>query len=103
MLTIHEQIKCTISNSFQFGVTNTVPASNHYVAVYLSLLMYSNPSVSKMNMAAYSTFWAHEIAAFSYPCKSTLVRLVKEGVIRKCSKLTVAKESLTSENIQNII
>ena len=81
----------------------SVPASNHHVAVYLSYLTDSNPSVSKINMAVYSISWAHEIAGFSDPCKSSLVKQVKEGVIRKLSKPAVAKEPLTPEIIQKIV
>ena len=54
-------------------------------------------------MAVYSISWAHEIAGFSDPCKSSLVKQVKEGVIRILSKPAVAKEPLTPEIIQKIV
>ena len=46
----------------------SVHASNYHVAVYLQYLMHSNPSVSKINMAVFSIFWAQEIGGFSDPC-----------------------------------
>ena len=45
-------------------------------------------------MALYSISWAHGIAGFSDPCKSSLVKQVREGVIRKISKSPVSKERL---------
>ena len=70
----------------------TVPASNHHVGIYLSYLMDSCPSTSKVNMAVYSISWAHEIAGFEDPCKSNLFKQVKQGVIRQVSKPVALKD-----------
>ena len=78
-----------------------VPASNHHVPVYVSYLTDSNPSISKINMAVYSISWTHEIAGFLDPCLSSFVKQVKEGMIRKLSKPTVAKRTFNSGDYSN--
>ena len=80
-----------------------MPAANHHVAVYMSYLMGSHPSVSKINMAVYSISWTHEIAGFPDSCKFTLVKQIKEGVIRHVSKHSVQTESLSTEDIKRIV
>ena len=45
--------------------------------------MDSRSSASKVNMAVYSISWAHEIAGLEDPCKSNLVKQIKQGVIRQ--------------------
>ena len=81
----------------------SVPASNHHVGIYLSYLMDSRPSASKVNMAVYSISWAHEIAGLEDPCKSNLVKQIKQGVIRQVSKPVVSKEPLSPVDIKRIV
>ena len=81
----------------------SVPAANQHVAIYLSYLMDFHPSVSKVNMAVYSISWAHEIAGFSDPCKSTLVKQIRQGVIRQVSKPVVSKEPLSPDDLKLIV
>ena len=81
----------------------SVPASNHHVGIYLSYLMDSRPSASKVNMAVYSISWAHEIAGLEDPCKSNLVKQIKQGVIRQVSKPVVSKEPLSPFDIKRIV
>lgn len=81
----------------------SVPAANHHVGIYLSWLMDSNPSVSKVNMAVYSISWAHEIAGLPDPCKSVLVKQIRQGVIRQVSKPVEPKEPLKPEDIKRIV
>ena len=81
----------------------SVPASNHHVGIYLSYLMDSRPSASKVNMTVYSISWAHEIAGLEDPCKSNLVKQIKQGVIRQVSKPVVSKEPLSPVDIKRIV
>ena len=114
---IRLKITCIILNCFRIGVISmvtcmvtciilkkkSVPAANHHVGIYLSYLFDSHPSVSKVNMAVYSISWAHEIAGYPDPCKSSLVKQIKQGVIRKVGKPVTPKEPLTPEDIKLIV
>ena len=51
-------------------------------------------------MSVFSISWAHEIEGFSDPCNSSLEKQVKEGVIRKISRPTVAGEPLKTLSLQ---
>ena len=54
-------------------------------------------------MAVYSISWAHEIAGFPDPCKSTLVKQIRQGVIRQVSKPVVSKEPLSPIDLKRIV
>ena len=52
-------------------------------------------------MAVYSISFAYEIAGFSDPCKSSLVKQLKKGVIRKMSKSTVYMRSQIKKRVNS--
>ena len=81
----------------------SVPAANHHVGIYLAYILDSNPSVSKINMAVYSISWAHEIAGYEDPCKSSLVKQIRQGAIRQVSKPVVSKEPLSPADLKHIV
>ena len=91
---------CKWCNKYKFI---PVPAKDHHVAIYLSFLQSSNPSVSKINTAIYSILWAHIISGYNDPCKSSLVKQVKEGILRKISKPIIAKEPITPDHLKKLV
>ena len=63
----------------------------------------SHPSVSKINTAVYSISWAHIISGYNNPCKSSLVRQVKEGILRQISKPIIPKEPITPDHLKRLV
>ncbi|WAR15934.1 hypothetical protein MAR_030528, partial [Mya arenaria] len=53
-------------------------------------------SESKLNASVCNIFYAHKISCFADPCCSTLVKNVKEGILR-----SVGKKHITIEPIRN--
>ena len=91
---------CKWCNTYKFI---PVPAKDHHVAFYLSFLQSSHPSVSKINTTVYSILWAHIISGYNDPCKSSLVRQVKEGILRQISKPIIPKEPITPDHLKRLV
>ena len=85
------------------NITQTLPSLDIYVSMYLIHLTNIGKSVSTINEAYYSISWAHRLAGDRHPCKSDLVFTVKEGVPRSIGYLTVKKEPITPEILNNLV
>ncbi|WAR10357.1 hypothetical protein MAR_035433 [Mya arenaria] len=51
----------------------TIPAQPHHIAIFLTSYADQNISLSKLNAMVYAIAWAHSIAGYQDPCKSSLV------------------------------
>ena len=74
-----------------FNITLTLPASDTSVSVYLIHL--TNAGKSE---ALYAISWAHRLADLADPCKSDLVKTIREGFIRSVGRRVVKKEAYYS-------
>jgi site-specific recombinase XerD len=80
-----------------FNITLTLPASDTSVSVYLVHLTNAGESASTINEACYAIRWAHRLAGLAYPCKSDLVKTIREGSIRSVGRCIIKKEPITPE------
>ena len=83
---------CKWSNLHSFP---SLPASQFSIALYLIHLSESSKSTSKIDEAMYAISWAHTLSGFSDPCKSNLVRSVREGAHRKIGHIVKKKKNLS--------
>lgn len=72
-----------------FNITLTLPASDTSVSVYLIHLTNAGKSASTINEAFYAISWAHRLAGLADPCKSDLVKTIREGSIRSLGRCVV--------------
>lgn len=91
---------CKWSNLHSFP---SLPASQFNIALYLIHLSESAKSTSKIDEAMYAISWAHTLSGFSDPCKSNLVRSVREGAHRKIGHIVKKKEPITPDILQKIV
>jgi hypothetical protein len=90
---------CTWSNLHSFP---SLPASQFSIALYLIHLSESAKSTSKIDEAMYAISWAHTLSGFSEPCKSILVRSVREGAHRKIGHIVKKKTPITPDILQKM-
>ena len=82
----------------------SMPASDFHVSLYLIHLSKTYNSVSKIDEAFHAISWAHKLAGFSDPCKSSLCTSVKEGAHRITGHANVnKKEPITSDMLDKIV
>ena len=79
-----------------------LPAENFHIAIYLASLIQSDSSVSKIDLAIYGIGWAHELADYINPCKSQLIKTIKESVSRICKKAGNKKEPITPDILNKL-
>ena len=91
---------CKWSNLHSFP---SLPASQFSIALYLIHLSESSKSTSKIDEAMYAISWAHTLSGFSDPCKSNLVRSVREGAHRKIGHIVKKKEPITPDILQKMV
>ena len=90
---------CKWSNLHSFP---SLPASQFSIALYLIHLSESAKSTSKIDEAMYAISWAHTLSGFSEPCKSILVRSVREGAHRKIGHIVKKKTPITPDILQKM-
>ena len=81
----------------------SLPASHLHIALYLIHLSETANSINKLDEAIYAISWAHMLAGFPDPCKTSLVHSVREGAHRKIGHTVIRKEPVTPEILQNIV
>jgi hypothetical protein len=59
--------------------------------------------MSKINAMLYSIAWAHKIAGFIDPCKSSIVKLTKEFLMHKCGRPSEPKRPLSSGYMRMLV
>ena len=80
-----------------------LPASDFDVALYIVSLLQSAASYSVIDDAFYSINWVHDISDNTNPCKTSLVKNVKEGALRSVGHTVTKKEPITPEIIKKMI
>jgi hypothetical protein len=89
-----------------FNITLTLPASDTSVSVYLIHLTNAGKSASTINEAFHTISWAHRLAGLAVPCKSDIVKTIREGSIRSVGRciiknmIIIKKYMMTSEICQ---
>lgn len=86
-----------------FNITLTLPASDTSVSVYLIHLTNAGKSASTINEAFCVISWAHRLAGLADPCKSDLVKTIREGSIRSVGRCVVKKEPITPEILRQLV
>ena len=86
-----------------FIITLTLPASDTSVSVYLIHLTNAGKSASTINEVFYAISWAHILAGLADPCKSDLVKTIREGSIRSVGRCVVKKEPITPEILRQLV
>jgi len=81
----------------------SIPAQPHHIAVYLTSYAQDSFSLSKLNALVYSISWAHTVAGFQDPCKSSLVVQTKEGLARILAKPKAPKQPISPEHVLKIV
>jgi hypothetical protein len=81
----------------------TLPASDTSVSVYLIHLTNAGKSASTINEAVYAISWAHKLAGLADPCRSDLVKTIREGSIRSVGRCVVKKEPITPEILRQLV
>lgn len=85
------------------NITETLPASEVTVSVYLIHLTNIGKSTSSLNEAFYAISWAHKLAGVLNPCRMDLVNSVKEGSLRSVGHNIVKKEPITPDTLYKIV
>ena len=80
-----------------------LPASEHYVALYIIHLARNNQRSGSIESATHAISWAHTLAGYQDPCNSSLVRSVKEGAIRETSHPVTKKEPVRPEQLSKLV
>ena len=80
-----------------FNITLTLPASDTSVSVYLIHLTNAGKSASTINEAFHAISWAHRLAGLAVPCKSDIVKTIREGSIRSVGRCIIKQEPITPE------
>jgi hypothetical protein len=80
-----------------FNITLTLPASDTSVSVYLIHLTNAGKSASTINEAFHAISWAHRLAGLAVPCKSDIVKTIREGSIRSVGRCIIKKEPIIPE------
>lgn len=88
---------------FSYNITETLPALDVTVSIYLIHLINAGKSASTINEAFYAISWAHKLAGLSDPCKSDLVKTIREGCIRSVGRCVVKKEPITPEILRQLV
>jgi hypothetical protein len=60
-------------------------------------------SASTINEACYAISWAHRLAGLADPCKSDLVKTIREGSIISVGRCVVKKEPITPEILRHLV
>jgi integrase len=60
-------------------------------------------SANTINEAFYAIRWAHRLAGLAVPCKSDLVKTIREGSIRSVGRCVVKKEPITPEILRQLV
>ena len=93
---------CDWCHSFEPSLS-PLPASDTNVALYCAHLAKRGNSSGTIQSACHAISWSHSLAGFKDPCDTTLVKSVKEGAIRECSKPIVKKEPILPEHLCKIV
>ena len=86
-----------------FNITITLPASDTSVSVYLIHLTNAGKSASTINEAFCVISWAHRLTGLADPCKSDLVKTIREGSIRSVGRCVDKKEPITPEILRQLV
>lgn len=73
------------------------------MALYLIYIARNYKSASKIEEATHAITWAHNLAGFSNPCDSILVKNIKEGCLRDTGHSVTKKDPITPEILSSII
>ena len=92
--------KWAISNGL--GSSDTLPAKQFPVAIYLSSLIQTVSSPSPVVAAYYAIKWYHDMYGLESPTDSKLVKNVVEAAKRILARPTIKKEPITIDMISEI-
>ena len=76
-----------------------LPGEPIHVALYISSLIAQGSSVSVIQSALYSIKWAHDLRGLMDPTDNAFVKNLLESAKRKCSRPTIKKDIVTSDQI----
>ncbi|KAK3108077.1 hypothetical protein FSP39_000719 [Pinctada imbricata] len=85
-----------------YGVS-PLPSTGYYVSLYINHLVRKGCGASKLDQTIYSIKWAHEIAGFSNPCDSFLVRSSIQGAKRLLGRQSIPKEPISPNILQSMV
>ena len=71
--------------------------------VFISIIVNKGCGVSKLDQSIYSIKWAHEIAGFSNPCNSFLVRSSTQGAKRLLGRQSIPKEPISPDILHSMV
>ncbi|KAK3082563.1 hypothetical protein FSP39_021987 [Pinctada imbricata] len=81
----------------------SLPASDHTVSMYIIHLAQTYSSAPKIEESTHAISWFHDLAGFTDPCQSNLVKQVKEGAIRDTKKPVCRKEPISAQHISLLV
>ncbi|KAK3091197.1 hypothetical protein FSP39_017889 [Pinctada imbricata] len=81
----------------------SLPASDHTVSMYIIHLAQTYSSAPKIEESTHAISWFHDLAGFTDPCQSNLVKQVKEGAIRDTKKPVCRKEPISAQHMSLLV